>query len=197
MAHYQLTKTEKENNLISSTEGLSRIAQNNDNRDKDDINLKEGNISNIQYNEIQPSIITNQELNIDNNRQINNNNNNTNNNTRINNNAETSRRATSEQTEGQGNSNTQYNQSQECYGDDMDDKNEDVLRFVNININNIPESSKAPKNQILFQAINNSQADIVGMTEIGRCWHHVNETNDGEKELKDGGRQVNLPSHIM
>ena len=61
----------------------------------------------------------------------------------------------------------------EYYGDDLDDKSEDTLRFVNININNIPESSKSPKNQILFQAINNSQADIIGMTEIGRCWHLV------------------------
>lgn len=63
----------------------------------------------------------------------------------------------------------------EFYGDKLINKNEDELRIAFININGIPATNDDSKNIRLFEAIAESQIDIIGMTEINRCWHNVEE----------------------
>jgi hypothetical protein len=76
------------------------------------------------------------------------------------------------------------NKMKDFYGNEIDKCGEDTLRFVGININNIPESSSSPKNKQLFQAINESEAGIVGITEVGRCWHLIPEKDRWTERVK-------------
>ncbi len=61
------------------------------------------------------------------------------------------------------------------YGDKLINKEDDELRIAFININGIPATNDEPKNHRLFEAITESQIDIIGMTEINKCWHRVDE----------------------
>ena len=73
---------------------------------------------------------------------------------------------------------------EDFYGDEIDICGEETLRLVGININNIPESSVSAKNQQIFQAINESGAGIVGITEVGRCWHLIPEKDRWTERVK-------------
>jgi hypothetical protein len=76
------------------------------------------------------------------------------------------------------------NQVEDFYGDELDTCGEETLRLVGININNIPESSVSPKNQQIFQAINESGAGIVGITEVGRYWNLIPEKDRWTERVK-------------
>ena len=76
------------------------------------------------------------------------------------------------------------NQGNDFYSDELDMCGEETLRLVGININNIPESGTSPKNQQIFQAINESGAGIVGITEVGRCWHLLPEKDRWTERVK-------------
>ena len=143
--------------------------------------------SNQYPNAVQSQPVTNQDLHIHSNRNRNdttNNNENQNNNNKHNNNLEEATESTTGINPDSTKHNQQFISTHDFYGDDIDEKEDSALRFIHININNIPESIHAPKNQHLFQAINNSQADIVGMTEVGRCWHLLKEKEKWTERVK-------------
>ena len=179
-----------EDNLLTSTGTITNHHDAQEYNRKNNNEKNNNKISNT-YNQhpqaIQAKTTTNQELH------INNRNNTTENNKIIiNNNNEsnnTDRTGDTTETTEASNTNTihpicQSNHGQDWYGHEIDEKDDSSLRFLHININNIPESIHAPKNQQLFQAINNSQADIVGMTEIGRCWHLLKENEKWNERVK-------------
>jgi hypothetical protein len=60
----------------------------------------------------------------------------------------------------------------EYVGDTIRRINEDhILRVGFININGVPSSSEDPKNKLIFNSIADSQLGIIGMAEMNRCWH--------------------------
>ena len=65
---------------------------------------------------------------------------------------------------------TQHDGEEEIFGDKMKEKNNNELRLIHTNINGIPVSNEDEKNNLIYQAIAKTQADIVGLTEINRYW---------------------------
>ena len=120
--------------------------------------------------------IINEQIQAKNNENQGGNKNNQNNINIINNNEEQENSARQGKTGDNNEQNVQgQNNINDFYGDEMDECDEDTLRIMGININNIPESSASPKNNLLYQAINESNPGIIGMSEVGRCWHLLPE----------------------
>jgi hypothetical protein len=61
----------------------------------------------------------------------------------------------------------------EYLGDNMKSKSRNTLRIGFININGVPESSNHHKNKQILNIINDSNIDILGMSELNRCWHKL------------------------
>jgi hypothetical protein len=66
-------------------------------------------------------------------------------------------------------------ESKDYYGDSGDNKLIQDLRVTLININNLPEYKSHPKNDMIFQAIQMTQTDIILMNKTGKCWHKLKE----------------------
>ena len=128
MAHYHLENKEGEYNQPVSSEGTTRTSQNKDNRTKNDTTNREGNKFN--YNAIQSSETTNHELNANNNTYIHGNNNNINNDKKNNLHQESKQREINVQPTERSNKSNNHHQACEFYGDELDDKNEDVSTDV-------------------------------------------------------------------
>ena len=63
----------------------------------------------------------------------------------------------------------------EGYGDELYPCRNNFLRIGHVNINGIPESRNDIKNVQLRQAINECEMQIMGLSEINRCWHLLEE----------------------
>jgi hypothetical protein len=50
----------------------------------------------------------------------------------------------------------------------------ETTRIGFININGLPQSAEDPKNKILYNSIKNKQIGILGMVELNKCWHLLN-----------------------
>ena len=61
----------------------------------------------------------------------------------------------------------------EIYGDEMRAKHPDNIRLVFMNINSVPPFNDSPKNDMLYQSICKSEADIVGLSEVNRNWNVI------------------------
>jgi hypothetical protein len=53
--------------------------------------------------------------------------------------------------------------------------NNNTLRIGFININGFPESAANPKNKSIFNTISTKQIGILGIAELNKCWHLLNE----------------------
>ena len=65
----------------------------------------------------------------------------------------------------------------EIYGDKLITKQSNILRLVFLNVNSIPVSNESPKNNMLYQSIVESEADIVGMSETNRNWNLIDSNH--------------------
>ena len=66
-------------------------------------------------------------------------------------------------------------EEEEIFGDSIENKYDNELRILHMNINGIPVSKEDEKNNLIFQALEKSKADIIGMTEINRYWPKMQE----------------------
>jgi hypothetical protein len=62
---------------------------------------------------------------------------------------------------------------EDYWGDLIRPKEENHLRVVFQNINRFPMYSSDPKNETIRAFLKGIQADIVGMVELGICWHQL------------------------
>ena len=74
-----------------------------------------------------------------------------------------------------GTNTSAYSESEEFFGDKISIKDEETLRISFININGIPAKNEDYKNMKIYEAIQENQIDILGMTEINRNWNMVEE----------------------
>jgi hypothetical protein len=61
--------------------------------------------------------------------------------------------------------------------DEIDYKLKHTLRVCFININGIPKSANHPKNKEIYNAIENNNIDIIGMTETNIAWNKIDQTD--------------------
>ena len=73
---------------------------------------------------------------------------------------------------------------EEIYGDSLNTKQTNIIRIVFLNINSIPALNDNPKNDTLYQAIKESEADIIGMTETNRNWYKVDSKHRWHERIK-------------
>ena len=66
-------------------------------------------------------------------------------------------------------------ESDVLYGDRLGLRNDQSLRIGHININSIPELKDDEKNIRIRQAINECGFQIVGLSEVNRCWHLLDD----------------------
>ena len=61
--------------------------------------------------------------------------------------------------------------------DKLPHKNNQITRITFININGLPQEKDNIKNKQLFNSIENSQTDIIGLTETNLRWHKLSQRN--------------------
>ena len=71
--------------------------------------------------------------------------------------------------------NPEKEREKDYFGDKITIKNDDTLRISFININGIPATKEDYKNMRIYEAIEENQIEIMGMSEVNRCWHIVGE----------------------
>ena len=67
------------------------------------------------------------------------------------------------------------NDEDDEFGDSIGFKNKRRLCVCQLNVNGIPESSTAMKNNQLRQAINEHSIDIIRISETNKCWHLLDD----------------------
>ena len=73
---------------------------------------------------------------------------------------------------------------EEIYGDKLTKKQPETIRLLFLNINSIPATNNSPKNDMLYQSIVASEADVIGMSETNRNWYQIDTDHRWHERTK-------------